>query len=54
MLLVVRPNISTIDSAAYLKESLEQSGQTVFAQVVNGVQLKVKVDLQNSALHNEV
>ncbi len=36
MLLVVRPNVSTLDSVDYLKEILAQSEQTVFAQVVNG------------------
>ena len=35
MLLVVRPNVSTLDSAAYLKEVLAQSEQTVFAQIIN-------------------
>ena len=48
MLLVVRPNISTLDSADYLKEILKQSGQTVFAQVINGVKWKNKTDSQNS------
>ncbi|PZV19593.1 MAG: lipopolysaccharide biosynthesis protein [Pseudanabaena sp.] len=36
MLLVVRPNVSTLDSVDYLKEILAQSGQTMFAQVING------------------
>lgn len=48
MLLVVRPNVSTLDSASYLREVLAQSGQTVFAQVVNGVKENGKADSQDT------
>ena len=47
MLLVVHLDVSTLDSAAYLKGCLTQSGQTVFAQVVNGVKGNIKANPQD-------
>lgn len=49
MLLVIRPHVSTLDSVTYLQECLVQSGQTVFAQVVNGVKVNTKADLQDNS-----
>ena len=44
ILLVIRPNVSTLDSAAYLRKIIEQAGQTIFGQVINGVKVTAKID----------